>query len=61
MMKNKNKRNRRPQASKRTVNVGNPEMMQAMQGKRSSNAAGAHRPATAYRRRGKYPTDYRDS
>lgn len=46
-------RNRRAQRSK-APKSGNTPYAEAMQGKRSSNAAGPHTPRTAYRRRPKH-------
>ena len=45
--------NRRPQTRK-PAKSGNTPYMEAMQGKKFSNAAGAHRSATDYRRKPKH-------
>lgn len=46
------KNTRKPQNPK---GMGNRHLMNAMQGKRSSNAAGFHVPATSYKRKPKHP------
>lgn len=46
-------KNRRPQTSK-PAKSGNTPYMEAMQGKRMSNAAGPHKPKTAYTRKPKH-------
>lgn len=48
MKKNTNRRVQKPKGN------GNDPMMRAMQGKRSSNAAGFHPPKSDYRRKPKY-------
>ena len=48
MSKNKRKRPQKPK------NMGNREAWDAMMGKRSSNAAGTHKPKTAYTRKPKH-------
>lgn len=52
MSKNKNRREQKPK------NMGNRALNDAMQGKRSSNAAGPHRPKNAYVRKPKYGNRY---
>lgn len=53
MKKNSKSKNRRSQVSK-PAKSGNTPMMEAMQGKRFSNAAGPHKAATDYRRKPKH-------
>lgn len=49
-------KSKRPQAPK----TGNRQMVNAMQGKRFSNAAGPHRTATDYRRKPKHFKGWND-
>lgn len=49
-MSNRNRRSQRPKPPR----SGNTPYVEAMQGKRSSNAAGPHTPKTAYRRKPKH-------
>lgn len=53
------KKNKRPQTPK-PAKSGNTKYMEAMQELRRSNAAGTHRTAKDYRRKGKYGNDYRN-
>ena len=53
MKKNSKSKNRRPQNSK-AAKSGNTRYMEGMQELRRSNAAGAHRSATDYRRKPKH-------
>ena len=59
MKKNSRNKNRRSQVSK-PAKSGNQRYMEGMQELRRSNAAGIHRSATDYRRKGKYGNDYRN-
>lgn len=59
MKKNSRNKNKRSQVSK-TAKSGNTKYMEGMQQLRRSNAAGTHRTAKDYQRKGKYGNDYRN-